>query len=199
LLSNEGKHAEMDFRTIYEENSDMLLRIAYRITNSTEAAEDVVHDAFGKMLQNHMAFPTNADAKYWLIRVVKNAAINYAKRKGRETKAYEKWWRSEGKPVEDVEAGSISLTETGSDAGIQTSAEEDLLKKESAAEVRKALEALPERLKVVLILKEYSGMNYKEIGKALGISEGNVKVRAYRARCALLASLKREDDANVSR
>jgi RNA polymerase sigma-70 factor (ECF subfamily) len=189
----------MDFRSIYEENADMLLRIAYRITNSTEAAEDVVHDAFGKMLQNQMDFPTNADAKYWLIRVVKNAAINYAKRKSRETKAYEKWWRSEGKPVEDVEAGSISLIDTGSDAGVQGSVEDDLLKQESAEELREALDSLPERLKVVLVMKEYGGMNYKEIGKALGISEGNVKVRAYRARCALLERLKGEDDTNVSR
>ncbi|MCE5256314.1 MAG: RNA polymerase sigma factor [Spirochaetaceae bacterium] len=198
MLSVDEKHDDSDFRAIYEENCDMLLRVAYRITNSTEAAEDVVHDAFGKMLQNHMAFPSHADAKYWLIRVVKNAAINYAKRKGRETRAYEKWWRSEGKPIENTEAGSISLMETGSDAGVQDSAEEDLLKKESAEEVKKALDALPDRLKMVLILKEYSGMNYREIGKVLGITEGNVKVRAYRARCALLESLKREDD-HVSR
>ncbi len=190
---------EMDFRSIYEANADMLLRIAYRITNSTEAAEDVVHDAFGKMLQNNMDFPTNADAKYWLIRVVKNAAINYAKRKSREAKAYEKWWRSEGKPVEDVEAGSLSMADIGSDAGVEASAEEGLLKRESAEELRAALDSLPERLKVVLIMKEYGGMNYKEIGKVLGISEGNVKVRAYRARSALLERLEREDDTNVPR
>ncbi|MEW6550449.1 MAG: RNA polymerase sigma factor, partial [Spirochaetota bacterium] len=57
---------------------------------------------------------------------------------------------------------------------------------------------LPEKLKTVLILKEYSGMNYKEIGKILGISEGNVKVRAFRAREALLAKLKKEN-GSVSR
>jgi len=43
-------------------------------------------------------------------------------------------------------------------------------------------------LRMVLILKEYGDMNYKEIGKVLGISEGNVKVRVFRAR-ERLASL----------
>jgi RNA polymerase sigma-70 factor (ECF subfamily) len=42
-------------------------------------------------------------------------------------------------------------------------------------------------LREVLVLKEYGGMNYKEIGKVLGISEGNVKVRAFRAREACLS------------
>jgi len=198
LLSSGKQQNSLDYRTIYESNCDMLLRIAYRITNSAEAAEDVVHDAFGKMVEKAMVFPTLNDAKFWLIRVVKNAAINYAKRKGRESKAYEKWWRSEATPIEDTEAGSFSMAETGAEAGIQPSVEEDALLKETADEVKRALDLLPEKLKVVLILKEYGGMNYKEIGKTLGISEGNVKVRAFRAREALLARMGREDD-HVSR
>jgi RNA polymerase sigma-70 factor (ECF subfamily) len=62
--------------------------------------------------------------------------------------------------------------------------------RESAEEVHAALMKLPEKLRIVLILKEYEGMNYREIAKSLGITEGNVKVRAFRAREALLAQLK---------
>jgi RNA polymerase sigma-70 factor (ECF subfamily) len=54
---------------------------------------------------------------------------------------------------------------------------------------------------MVLVLKEYSEMNYKEIGKVLGISEGNVKVRVFRARerlAALLNGLQSEGGKNVS-
>lgn len=198
MLSSGEQQNDFDFRSIYESNVDMLLRIAFRITNSAEAAEDVVHDAFGKLVEKAMVFPTRNDAKYWLIRVVKNGAINYAKRKGRETRAYEKWWRSEASPIEDTEAGSLSIKETGTEAGIQPSVEEDVLRKESAEEIKRLLDSLPEKLKMVLILKEYGGMNYREIGKILGISEGNVKVRAFRAREALLARMGRED-VHVSR
>ncbi|TXT43880.1 MAG: RNA polymerase sigma-70 factor ECF subfamily [Spirochaetes bacterium] len=198
MLSFGGQEGDIDFRKLYEANGEMLLRIAFRIANSTEAAEDVVQEAFGKLIEKRMSFPTPNDAKYWLIRVVKNAAINYAKRKSRETKAYEKWWRNEASPIENQEAGSFSIKETGTEAGVQASAEEDVLKDESAAEIRKALSMLPEKLKMVLILKEYGGMNYKEIGKILGISEGNVKVRAFRAREALLAKMDKEN-GHVSR
>ena len=61
----------------------------------------------------------------------------------------------------------------------------------------RALELLPENLKTVLILKEYGELNYKEIGRALGISEGNVKVRVFRAR-ERLAGLLKEDGSHVS-
>ena len=46
---------------------------------------------------------------------------------------------------------------------------------------------------MVLILKEYAELNYKEIGKTLGITEGNVKVRVFRAR-EQLSKLLGEDD-----
>jgi len=193
LLSSGERHDDLSLRQIYEDNVDMLLRVALRISNSTEAAEDIVHDAFGKLVEKDMVFPTKNDAKYWLIRVVKNAAINYAKRKGRETKAYEKWWRSEASPVENTEAGALSIKETGTEAGVQASVEDEVLRNEAADELRACLDLLPEKLKTVLVLKEYGGMNYKEIGKVLGISEGNVKVRAFRAREALLKRMNRED------
>jgi len=53
-----------------------------------------------------------------------------------------------------------------------------------------ALEKLPDNLRTVLVLKEYSEMNYREIGQALGINEGNVKVRVFRARERLTALLR---------
>ncbi len=193
MLSSGERPDDLGFKTIYEENVDMLLRVALRISNSMEAAEDIVHDAFGKMVEKKPVFPSGNDAKYWLIRVVKNAAINYAKRKGRETKAYEKWWRTEASPVENAEAGALTIKETGTEAGIQPSVEDDVLRSEAARELRRNLSQLPEKLREVLVLKEYSGMNYKEIGKVLGISEGNVKVRAFRAREALLKRMKGED------
>ena len=46
---------------------------------------------------------------------------------------------------------------------------------------------------MVLILREYAELNYKEIGRVLGISEGNVKVRIFRAR-EQLAKIIGEND-----
>jgi len=169
LFSSGGPPGDEDLRRLYDATAPMLVRVACRIAGSEEAAEDIVHDAFVQIVQKRLPFPSLDDAKYWLIRVVKNGALNYAKRRGREARAYERWWRGERES--------------------SAAADEGLLKGESAEELKAALETLPEGLKAVLVLKEYGGLNYKEIGRVLGISEGNVKVRAFRAREALLARL----------
>ena len=107
---------------------------------------------------------------------MKNAALNYAKRKERERKAYQKAFREDDRREETGE-------------GL-------LVKKETAVEIQEALNKLPENLRMVLIFKEYAEMNYKEIGRILGISEGNVKVRVFRARERLAALL--QGGTNVS-
>jgi RNA polymerase sigma-70 factor (ECF subfamily) len=168
---------EEEFRRLYDTVFPILFRVAYRIAGSEEAAEDLCQEAFFRLHEKSMAFPSLDDAKYWLIRVVKNAALNYAKRKIREKKAYQKAFRED---IRTVDSG-----------------ESQLVKKETRDEVLAALEKLPENLRIVLILKEYGELNYKEIGRALGISEGNVKIRVFRAR-ERLALLLTEGEKYVS-
>ena len=161
-----------EFRKFYETVFPILFRVSYSITSSEEAAEDLCQEAFFRLHEKNMVFPSPDEAKYWLIRVVKNASLNYAKRKVRERKAYQKAFREDVRPEE-----------TGENA---------LVKKETREEVREALDKLPENLRTVMILKEYGELNYKEIGRSLGISEGNVKVRVFRARERLAGLLKAE-------
>jgi RNA polymerase sigma-70 factor (ECF subfamily) len=168
--------AELEFKRLYDSAFPVLFRVAFRVTNSREAAEDLCQDSFFRLYEKNMVFPQPEEAKYWLIRVVKNASLNYAKRKERERKAYQRAFKEDTRQQETGE-------------GI-------LVKKETSEEVQKALDKLPENLRMVLILKEYAEMNYKEIGRVLGISEGNVKVRVFRARERLAAIMK--DGTNVS-
>jgi RNA polymerase sigma-70 factor (ECF subfamily) len=167
---------DAEFRLLFNSAFPVLYKVAFRITNSGEAAEDLCQEAFFRLHEKNMVFPNHDEAKYWLIRVVKNAALNYAKRKQRERKAYQRAFKE-----------NIRQEETG---------EEQLVKKETRQEVLEALDKLPENLRVVLILKEYSEMNYREIGRALGINEGNVKVRVFRARERLTALLHGIADSN---
>ena len=66
-----------DFKKIYDECMAMLFKISYRIVNDEEAAEDLAHDSLIKANEKELTFPSLNDAKYWLIRVVKNASLNY--------------------------------------------------------------------------------------------------------------------------
>ena len=175
--SRNGNASIGEFRRLYETVFPILFRVAYRITTSEEAAEDLCQEAFFRLHEKNMVFPSPDEAKYWLIRVVKNAALNYAKRKDRERKAYQKAFRE------------VNQT--------QETGEQLLLNQEAQQEIREALDKLPENLRMVLILKEYGELNYKEIGRALGISEGNVKVRVFRAR-ERLAGILQKDGSYVS-
>jgi RNA polymerase sigma-70 factor (ECF subfamily) len=174
----EGKPMEwnstVEVQRLYDSAFNILLRVAYRITNNWEAAEDLCQESFFRLYEKNMVFPSQDEAKYWLIRVVKNASLNYAKRKERERKAYQRAFREDHRQEETGE-------------GL-------LVKKEASEEVKNALEKLPDNLRMVLILKEYGEMNYKEIGKTLGISEGNVKVRVFRARERLAEIMQANND-----
>lgn len=151
-----------DFNKIYDAVFPVIYRVARHIVRTDEAAEDLCQEAFFKFVEKNMVFPNHDEAKFWLIRVVKNAALNYAKRKQREIKVYQKAFHEDRRE--------------------QLSGEGVLLHKEAASDVREAMQKLPDSLRDVLILKEWGELNYNEIGRILGISEGNVKVRVFRAR-----------------
>jgi len=166
-----------DFKTLYDATMQLLFKVSFRVVNDEEAAEDLVHDSYIKANEKKLVFPSLDDAKFWLIRVVKNASLNYVKRKARESRAYHKALY-EGRQQFD-------------------SGEVDLLKAEAVKSAQDALNQLPNKLKEVIVLREYGDLNYKEIGKVLGITEGNVKVRVFRAR-ELLSKIIGADDVYMS-
>ena len=151
-----------DFKKLYNETFSLLFKISWKVVNDEEAAEDLVHDSYIKANEKELVFPSLDDAKFWLIRVVKNASLNYAKRKTREKKAYQKAYCEDTRKLE------------GGDVGI--------MKEETKKIAAEALQKLPKNLREVVILREYGNLNYRDIGKVLGITEGNVKVRMFRAR-----------------
>lgn len=167
----------LSFNKVYNATYSLLIKIAFHITSDMDASEDLCQEAYLKYYTRKEPLPSVEQAKYWLIRVVKNLCYNYSKRKGREVKAYEKYGK-EAKTFTD-------------------SSDASLLKEETSTLVQKALDKLPFSLRIVLILREYGGLNYKDIGNILKITEGNVKVRVFRAR-ERLSELLKEDEIHVS-
>ncbi|MBN2353768.1 MAG: RNA polymerase sigma factor [Spirochaetales bacterium] len=153
---------EKRFNAEYSQLFPVIFRVAYRVTGDVGIAEDLCHEAFIKYYERHEPLPDSNQAKYWLIRVVKNMALNHEKRKSRERKALSKLEKITPQYAESEEKRVV----------------EDELK----SSVQEALNKLPPKLRMVLVLKEYGGLNYREIGAMLQISEGNVKVRVFRAR-----------------
>jgi RNA polymerase sigma-70 factor (ECF subfamily) len=161
-----GGSSDLDFKTVYETLYPVLFGIAYRITGGREKAEDLCHEAFIKYYEREKKFPDLDQTKYWLIRVIKNFSLNYEKKRARERKAYR---RFEKTTPQYSKSGETEVLEREQET-------------QTKQRVQQTLNQLPHKLRMVIVLKEYGGMNYKDIGNVLGISEGNVKTRVFRAR-----------------
>jgi RNA polymerase sigma-70 factor (ECF subfamily) len=165
------------FERVYDVIYPLLYRIAYRITGDENISEDLCQEAFIRYYKRVVPLPSMDQAKYWLIRVVKNLAFNHEKRRGREKKAY---YRFSQEPTPEIRSG-----------------ESEVLRNESQQIVRKALGKLPFHLRTAIVLREYGDLTYREIAKVMGISESNVKVRVFRAREQLREHLS-EEEVDVS-
>src|SRR6056297_1928219 len=164
------------FQSVYENTFPVIVRVAYHITLDVEVAEDICQEAFIRFYHRPVPFPSEDQARYWLIRVAKNLSFNYYKRKKREKSALERY-SYEPKAHE-------------------RNGEEMLLRSETEKIVHRAVERLPHSLRSVIVLKEYGNLSYREIGKVLHITENNVKVRVHRAR-NMLGTLLKEEEAHV--
>ena len=150
-----------DLDGLYRELYPSLVRFSQGIVGSRSDAEDAVHDAFVAAVRTAPA----DDPRPWLFRVTRNASIDLLRR------------RKPTVPIEAVEAG---LPATGS-IGPHASA----VLSEQLALMRTGLDALPERGRTALLLRELAGLPYSEIGQVLDTTEGNVKVLIFRARASL--------------
>ena len=95
--------SDEDFRAIYEALMPVIYKVAYNIVREGDIAEDICHDSLIKMTEKKMEFPSIDDAKYWLIRVTRNASLNHVKRCGRERKAYAKALKEDTRKVDTGE------------------------------------------------------------------------------------------------
>ena len=150
-----------DLDGLYRELYPSLVRFSQGIVGSRSDAEDAVHDAFVAAVRSEPA----DDPRPWLFRVTRNASIDLLRR------------RKPTVPIEAVEAG---LPATGS-VGPHDSA----VLSEQLALMRAGLNALPERGRAAILLRELGGLPYSEIGQVLDTTEGNVKVLIFRARASL--------------
>jgi RNA polymerase sigma-70 factor (ECF subfamily) len=140
--------------------------IAFRITGNPEDAADVTQEVFVRVWRSLRGFRGEANLATWLHRVATNTALTHLRRRGRAPEPIE----------EDAMTSRIAIA-----------SEEDA--RIDADEVEKALQRLPEAYRVAVVLKDVYGMSCDEIAQKLGLTEGAVKVRLFRARRKLAEDL----------
>ena len=153
---------EPAFETIVARYRSALLRYAERFL-SRERAEDVVQQSLVSAYEAMLRDTAELNLRPWLYRIAHNAALN---------------------GLRDRALGHAELDETID--GVERP-DQALERTQGLQEVVAAVQALPERQRDAIVLRELEGRSYDEIATALGVSDGSVRQLLHRARNTLRA------------
>ena len=144
-----------------------VVNVVYRMCGDAQLAEDAAQQAFIRAWQHLPKYQPRSPFRNWLYRIASNAALDVLRRE-RETV--------------DVDALPLPAQGRGPEATIEH--------RERAAQIRQAVLALPPSSRMVIILREYEGLTYREIAKTLNIPLGTVMSRLNYARTKLREALR---------
>lgn len=161
---------------------DQLYGAARRMTRNAADAEDLVQETYLRAYKGFDRFTEGTNLRAWLFRILTNLFINeYRRRKRRPT---------------EVDLGDTDTLYMyrglgdGADARRSRSAEDELLEGVTSAEVRDAIESLPDSYRVAVLLADVEGFAYKEIAEILDVPIGTVMSRLHRGRKRLRETLQ---------
>lgn len=158
-----------------------LYATAVRMTRNAADAEDLVQETFLRAYRGFGGFQEGTNLKAWLFRILTNTYINMYRAKKR---------RFEESALDEAEDLYLYRRLGGLEAvAAGRSAEDELMDWFSDAEVKDAVEALPENFRMPVLLADIEGFSYKEIAEILDIPIGTVMSRLHRGRKALQKKL----------
>ena len=150
---------------------------AMRMTRNPADADDLVQETYLRAYRGFGGFTEGTNLKAWMYRILTNTYINMYRAKQRRPD------ESELDEVEDLylyrRLGGLEAARAG------RSAEDELMDTFSEAEVKAAVEDLPENFRMAVLLADVEGFSYKEIAEILDIPIGTVMSRLHRGRKAL--------------
>ena len=152
---------------------------ALRMTRNPADAEDLLQETTLRAYRGFASFQEGTNLKAWLYRILTNSFINTYRKKQREPKTVD--------GPEDVD--DWFLYDRLGAQNVARSAEDDVLTNIPDAEVKEALESIPENFRMAVLLADVEGFSYKEIAEIMDVPIGTVMSRLHRGRKALEKAL----------
>lgn len=183
-MSINREHAEEDRVALQEEaltHIDALYRTAVRMSGNPVDAEDLVQETYLRAFRSLNQFRLGTNLRAWLFKILTNAFINDYRKRSR---------RPRNTSLDNVE--DYYLYSHLIDSGIQPSSagpEDEVLANITDEAVIRALDALPDEFRQVVLLADVEGFAYREIAEIMSIPVGTVMSRLHRARRRLQRSL----------
>ena len=172
---------QADFEKDAMEFAPQLYSAALRMTRNAADAEDVVQEAFLKAYRAYHTFQAGTNLKAWLYRILTNTYINRYRKEARRPNEVD---------FDEVEDLYLYKRLGSAESGrASRSAEDEALEQFVDADVKAALEELPDHFRMPVLLADVDGFSYKEIAEILDVPIGTVMSRLHRGRKALQKAL----------
>jgi RNA polymerase sigma-70 factor (ECF subfamily) len=173
-----GNMAGFDF--LIQKYRKPIVHFMYRMVHNQAIAEELAQEVFLRVYRSRETYRAEARFSTWLYRIATNLGVNHA----RDTR-------------HERTASTVYLDETDSETGTTPdvadstpSAESNLLRRERLNAIRQHVLALPERQRMAVLMHKYEGLDYKQIGDVLKLSESATKSLLFRAYQTLRERLK---------
>ena len=157
-----------------------IVHFMYRMVHNQAVAEELAQEVFLRVYRSRETYRAEARFSTWLYRIATNLGVNYV----RDTR-------------HERNASTVYLDETDSETGTTPdvadatpTVESSLLRNERLNAIRQHVLALPERQRMAVLMHKYEGMDYKQIGDVLKLSESATKSLLFRAYQTLRERLK---------
>ncbi len=164
------------FEELVRAHQQVALRVAYVVLGDSDEAQDVTQEAFVKAHRALGRFRRESPFRPWLLRIVRNEALNRRRRRGRQDRL------------------ALRVVNEEATGGAAPSPEASLLVDESRRQVLDAVERLPTRYRNVIVHRFLLELSEAETARTLGVPAGTVKSRVHRGLARLRAMMREVDD-----
>ena len=166
---------EISFRNDVLPLKNELYRLALRITLNREEAEDIVQDTLIKVWNKRDSWPQIDSIEAYSMTVCRNLALD------RTRKA-------------SFQQPSLDTVTTGEPVTHTADPQERAIRRDQIALVRDIINALPEKQRSCIQLRDFEGKSYKEVAQVMQITEEQVKVNIFRARQTIKQKFQKLDE-----
>ena len=179
------------FDRLYRDHVDRIYRFAQRLCCHNDDAKDLVQDTFLNAYRGIKRFRGEAQISTWLYTIATRACIRMRRRR-------------RGEPVRELSLDEFIPTSQG-EFHLQIpikglTPEEALEHKELRRMLQQAIQKLPKKYRLVLVLRDMEGLTAKQVSSVMGLNERAVKSRLHRARLFVRRELSaRGMDGGASR
>ncbi|MEQ1885127.1 MAG: sigma-70 family RNA polymerase sigma factor [Bryobacteraceae bacterium] len=156
------------FGILLSQHRGPVIHFLYRMVQNPSVSEELAQEVFLRVYRSRSTYEPTAKFRTWLYRIATHVALNSIRDRKNE----------KGQQSLDVEIADGIAMEVPDHS---PTAEQSLVREARVAEIRKAIQTLPERQRAAVLLHKYEGMDYAQIGEALGMSESALKSLLFRA------------------